>query len=63
MRSVSVLSLGLLLTLNATAARAADFRLGHDVVPTFEAVTLETDPDRSDYHGVVRVELKVAKSR
>ncbi|HTR96322.1 MAG TPA: M1 family metallopeptidase, partial [Candidatus Acidoferrales bacterium] len=53
------LSLG---SASVRAAETADVRLGHDVVPTFEAVHLRLDADRADYSGWVHVELNVASA-
>ena len=43
------------------AVAAEVFRLGDDVVPTFQAVELVLDADRDDYRGKVRVELEVKR--
>ncbi len=53
---------GLFFLLAPAAARAEITRLGDDVVPTFQAITLDVDADRPDYSGSVRVELEVARS-
>jgi aminopeptidase N len=45
----------------ATPAGAED-RLGHDVLPTFEAVRLDVDATRTDYSGSVEIALKVAET-
>ena len=54
----------LLLLLLATLPAAAEeiIRLGDDVVPTFEAVHLTLDADKSDYSGKVRIDLEVRKA-
>ena len=44
----------------ASAAEAV--RLGHDVVPTFQAVELEVDADRTDYRGSVTITLRARKA-
>jgi alanyl aminopeptidase len=42
--------------------RVADIhRLPTDVTPTFQSIRLTLDPDKPDYTGTVRVELRVAK--
>jgi alanyl aminopeptidase len=44
----------------AGSARAAEAaRLGSDVVPTFERVSLTLDPAKPDYRGSVRISLQV----
>jgi len=52
----------LLATVRAAAAPAppAPGRLGHDVVPTFEAVRLTVDPTQPEFSGTAHVELRVA---
>ncbi len=40
----------------------ADFRLGDDVIPTFQAIELEIDAGQSDYRGSVRIELDVQRA-
>jgi alanyl aminopeptidase len=51
-----------LVTCVAPALAADIYRLPKDVVPTFESIDLRLDPDRADYSGTVRVDLKVEKS-
>ena len=46
---------------NPTSAADA-VRLGHDVVPTFQAVALEVDADRTDYRGSVTITLRVREA-
>jgi alanyl aminopeptidase len=47
----------------ATSLFAAEpVRLGNDVVPTAEAVTLTTDPRSDDYSGSVLIDLQVKKA-
>jgi alanyl aminopeptidase len=66
LRVPRVLALGMICALAATGfgasgARAEIVRLGHDVVPIFEAVHLTVDPDRPDYVGSVQIDLDVKK--
>jgi len=51
-----------LLVLVTTALSAAELRLGTDVVPSAESVTLSVDPRRDDYTGSVVVDLTVKKA-
>jgi alanyl aminopeptidase len=51
-------ALAALLSSEAHAA-GTNARLGNDVRPTFEAVSLETNPDRPDYRGTVKAEFDV----
>jgi aminopeptidase N len=56
----AALLLGLLLPCPASPDEApSDGRLGHDVMPTFEAVDLSLDARKPDYSGTVRIELDV----
>jgi cytosol alanyl aminopeptidase len=43
------------------AAQTAPGRLGHDVVPTAQAVRLALDPRAADYRGSVRIDLQVKR--
>ena len=51
-----------LLFLLSTALAADTIRLGSDVVPTAQVITLTTDPRKDDYSGSTRVELEVKKA-
>ncbi len=42
-------------------ARGEIVRLGDDVFPTFQAIELTVDPDKTDYTGSVRIDLDVRK--
>ena len=57
-------SAGLLLLLPCALvyAESGALRLGHDVVPTFQAIELTVDADKPDYNGSVAVELDVRKA-
>src|ERR1051325_4881481 len=44
------------------AEEAPDVRLGRDVLPTFQRVSLKLDPDKRSFSGSVHVELTVARS-
>ena len=44
----------------APAAAPPPSRLGRDVVPTFEAVSLSVDPTQAEFSGSVHVDLRVA---
>ena len=44
------------------AAEALDVRLGDAIVPTFQRVQLKLDPDKRNFAGSVRVELRVARA-
>jgi alanyl aminopeptidase len=46
----------------SSVATAATDRLGHDVLPAFEAVRLDVDATRADYSGSVEIALKVAET-
>ena len=46
----------------APLAAAATGRLGHDAVPTFEAVSLDVDAGRTDYSGSVEISLRVLET-
>jgi alanyl aminopeptidase len=62
-RAVSSLVTVLLVPAATLVAPPADAsRLGQDVVPTFQAVALETDADRADYRGTVRISLDVRQA-
>jgi len=43
------------------AQKPGDFRLGDDVVPTYQVIDLELDPARTDYTGRVRATIQVRK--
>jgi alanyl aminopeptidase len=49
------------LTMSAPA-RAADSRLGHDVVPTFQSISLRLDADSLSYTGSTHVDLQAKQS-
>lgn len=51
-----------LLALLLAGPAAAAVRLGNDVVPTSETVTLTVDPRKDDYTGSVLVELDARKA-
>ena len=53
------LALGALALIVLTPLPSAAARLGNDVVPLFESIELQVDPDDLDYSGVVRIELDV----
>src|SRR5512147_3245263 len=46
-------------TLCADAIASGSGRLRRDVLPTFEAVTLNLDADSSEYTGSVRIDISV----
>jgi alanyl aminopeptidase len=46
----------------ASAPPAEAARLGHQVVPTSQAVELEVDADQDDYRGTVRISLDVRET-
>jgi len=46
----------------ATHAHAAQGRLGHEVVPTFESIRLVVDAARKDYTGSVEIQLAVREA-
>ena len=61
MKTVRLLSLVLLVAFGGVLA--ADLvRLGNDVVPTAEAVSLTADPRSDDYTGSVAIDLQVKKA-
>jgi alanyl aminopeptidase len=61
MKTLRVLSFVLLFAVSGVLS--ADLvRLGNDVVPTAETVTLTTDPRSDDYSGSVLVDLQVQKA-
>ncbi len=60
MKIVRALSFLLLVATSVFAAEPV--RLGNDVVPTAEAVTLTTDPRKDDYSGSVLIDLQVKKA-
>jgi alanyl aminopeptidase len=45
----------------SNANDASSLRLGHNVVPTFEAIDLKLDADKRDYSGFVRIDLQVRR--
>jgi len=58
-RLVSALAYLCLATLSLFApANAADTRLGRDVVPTFQSISLRLDADSTSYTGATHIELK-----
>ena len=58
-RLVSALACLCLATLSLFApANAADTRLGRDVVPTFQSISLRLDADSTSYTGATHIELK-----
>ena len=58
---VLALALALVAGRAVHAAPAAEVRLGHDVVPTFQHIRLHLDPDKRTYSGGVRVDLDVRR--
>jgi alanyl aminopeptidase len=61
-RRLLLAALVLLVAARASLATAATDRLGHDVLPTFQAVRLDVDARRADYSGSVEISLKVAEA-
>jgi len=61
MRPGKILMLGLVLALAlvGVASEAEGNRLGDEVIPTFQAIDLTLDAERTDYRGAVRIELRV----
>src|SRR5687767_10568025 len=57
MRPARALTLAFLFL--ASSLPAATVRLGTDVVPTFQSVTLTVDPRKDDYSGSVKIDLDV----
>jgi alanyl aminopeptidase len=47
--------------LAAFATLADDMRLGNDIRPTYQVITLNIDPSKTDYSGSTRISLKVEK--
>jgi cytosol alanyl aminopeptidase len=55
-------SLALLSLAAPRPGRAADHRLDHTVVPTFQSIHLRLDPSQTDYMGSVHIDLSVASA-
>lgn len=51
-----------LLLLASASVLAKDLRLGSDVTPTFQAVTLKLDPSGDDYSGSTRISIEVHRA-
>ena len=61
MKQARLLAAAFLFLLTATLS-AATVRLGNDVAPLSQSVSLAVDPRKDDYTGSVRVELEVKKA-
>src|SRR5512133_1567594 len=46
----------------APSLRAADYRLGSAVTPTYQLVDLKVDPSQKGYEGLTRITLKVSEA-
>src|SRR5258708_7647701 len=59
---MKVFLLALLMTISAMNAQVKDpLRLGRDVTPSFQFISLNIDPHKADFQGSTRIELVVHK--